>query len=71
MNLRALEDSLDRLENEIRACQRHGVLEFTREAERCRKREAAIEDPTEQAIWHEAARRIDRAAETERGRALC
>lgn len=71
MTLREIEWELDQLENELRACRRHGVLEFTRAAQRCRDRAARCVDKTERAIWREAARRLDHGAERERGRARC
>jgi hypothetical protein len=62
MSLREIEESLDRLENQLRACRRHGIQEFRREARRCRERAARTWDVTERAIWREAARRLDRGA---------
>ena len=71
MNLREVEESLDRLENQLRACRHHGAQEFRREAQRCRERAARAGHGTERAIWHEAARRLDRGAARELEGSLC
>ncbi len=71
MNLREIEDSLDRLQNELRACRQHGIQEFVRQAERCRQRAAQLQDPCERAIWCAAADKLDHGAELAREKLEC
>lgn len=71
MNLQAIESVLDITDEQLLACRRHGIQEFTREADRCRERAAQARDPVEREIWREAARRIDHGAAVERARISC
>ena len=62
------EAELDRMMEEVRACRRHAVDEYLREAERCRRRAAEFEAKAQQLeaqVWRRAAEACDRGAERE------